>query len=52
VTDERSAVETLTGWLRNEAERRAFGEVAKEVVRDGLGAAERSTKLVEGLLVV
>jgi 3-deoxy-D-manno-octulosonic-acid transferase len=50
--DERSAVERLTRWLRNEGDRRAAGDQAQQVVRDGLGAAERSTKLVERLLTV
>jgi 3-deoxy-D-manno-octulosonic-acid transferase len=49
-SDERSAVEKLTRWIRNEAERRAAGEAARQAVRDGLGAAERSTKLVEALM--
>jgi 3-deoxy-D-manno-octulosonic-acid transferase len=50
--DERSAVAKLTGWLRNDAERRAAGDEARQVVRDGLGAADRSTRLVESLLGV
>jgi 3-deoxy-D-manno-octulosonic-acid transferase len=52
VHDERSAVERFTRWLRNEADRRAAGAQAREVVRDGLGAAERSAILVERLLSV
>jgi 3-deoxy-D-manno-octulosonic-acid transferase len=49
-TDERSAVESLTRWLRADAERLAAGVAAREVVQAGLGAADRSTKLVERLL--
>jgi 3-deoxy-D-manno-octulosonic-acid transferase len=49
-SDERSAVEKLTRWLRNSDERRQAGDEARQVVRGGLGAAERSTKLVEALL--
>jgi 3-deoxy-D-manno-octulosonic-acid transferase len=49
-SDERSAVATITRWLRNEDDRRAAGSDARQVVRDGLGAAERSTRLVESLL--
>ena len=51
VADERAAVEKLTRWLRNDGDRRAAGEQARQVVRDGLGAAERSTALVERLLM-
>ena len=50
--DERSAVEAITRWLRSEGDRRAAGDAARQVVRDGLGAAERSTNLVERLLPV
>jgi 3-deoxy-D-manno-octulosonic-acid transferase len=52
ISDERSAVERFARWLRSDADRRAAGEQARQVVRDGLGAAERSTKLVESLLAV
>jgi 3-deoxy-D-manno-octulosonic-acid transferase len=48
--DERSAVAKLTRWLRNDDDRRAAGAQAMEVVREGLGAAERSTRLVVTLL--
>ena len=51
-SDERSAVAKITGWLRDDADRRAAGDEARQVVRDGLGAAERSTRLVESLLGV
>jgi 3-deoxy-D-manno-octulosonic-acid transferase len=50
IHDERSAVATVTRWLRSDGDRRAAGDEARSVVRDGLGAAERSTKLVESLL--
>ncbi|HET9424247.1 MAG TPA: glycosyltransferase N-terminal domain-containing protein [Gemmatimonadaceae bacterium] len=49
-TDERSAVSTMTRWLRQDDARRAAGEDARAVVRDGLGAAERSLRLVASLL--
>jgi 3-deoxy-D-manno-octulosonic-acid transferase len=49
-SDERSAVEKLTRWLRSSDERRDAGDEARQVVTDGLGAAERSTKLVDSLL--
>ena len=49
-SDERSAVATITRWLRNDDDRRAAGNDARQVVRDGLGAAERSTELVERLM--
>lgn len=50
IAEERAAVERLTRWLRNDGDRMAAGGQARQVVRDGLGAAERSTKLVESLL--
>ncbi|HSC33405.1 MAG TPA: glycosyltransferase N-terminal domain-containing protein [Gemmatimonadaceae bacterium] len=40
----------LIGWLHSEAARRSAGEQARAVVRNGLGAADRSTRLVETLL--
>jgi 3-deoxy-D-manno-octulosonic-acid transferase len=49
-TDERSAVATITRWLRNEDVRGAAGADARAVVQAGLGAAERSTSLVISLL--
>jgi 3-deoxy-D-manno-octulosonic-acid transferase len=51
-SDERSAVAKLMAWLRNDTDRRQAGDEARQVVRDGLGAAERSTRLVESLLAV
>jgi 3-deoxy-D-manno-octulosonic-acid transferase len=47
--DERSAVAAMTRWLRDDGARRTAGEDARSVVRDGLGAAERSIRLVESL---
>jgi 3-deoxy-D-manno-octulosonic-acid transferase len=49
-SDERSAVAAITKWLRDDNARREAGEAARTVVREGLGAAERSTGLVERLL--
>jgi 3-deoxy-D-manno-octulosonic-acid transferase len=49
-SDERSAVATITRWLRDESQRRSAGDEARQVVREGLGAAKRSTELVESLL--
>ena len=40
----------LIGWLHAEAARRSAGERARAVVRNGLGAADRSARLVETLL--
>ena len=40
----------LIGWLHSEPARRAAGERALAVVRNGLGAADRSARLVERLL--
>lgn len=48
--DERGAVAAITRWLRDDADRRAAGNSARQVVRDGLGAADRSTRIVESLL--
>lgn len=50
ISDQRTAVEAITRWLKNDAARHAAGEEARSVVRDGLGAADRSTRLVESLL--
>jgi len=40
----------LTAWGRDDAARRAAGDRGREVVRDGLGAAQRSGALVTRLL--
>ena len=40
----------IGGWIADEAARRAAGGRAREIVRRGLGAAERSARLVERLL--
>jgi 3-deoxy-D-manno-octulosonic-acid transferase len=49
-SDERAAVATVTRWLRDESLRQSAGNAARQVVKDGLGAARRSTELVESLL--
>lgn len=48
--DERSAVATITRWLRSDDVRSAAGADARAVVEAGLGAADRSTRLVLSLL--
>ncbi len=40
----------LTDWVEDPAARRAAGDRARAAVERGMGAAERSLKLVEGLL--
>ena len=40
----------LARWLADDGERRTAGELAAAMVRDGLGAAERSATLVESLM--
>ena len=50
VTDERSMVTTLTRWIRDDRLRREAGHCAQELVRSGLGAADRAFSLVQGLL--
>ncbi len=40
----------LEAWLDDESARRAAGDAAREVVRAGLGAAERSYDLVAALM--
>jgi len=45
------ALEVMLGhWLEESAARRASGDAAREVVRAGLGAAERSFELVASLM--
>jgi 3-deoxy-D-manno-octulosonic-acid transferase len=48
--DERSAVTAITRWLRDDMDRATAGNAAREMVREGLGAADRSTRIVERLL--
>ena len=50
VDDAPQLASVLGGWLSSESERRAAGEAAEQVVRRGLGAAERSFTLVRSLL--
>ena len=52
VPDEATLAAALTGWLTNEPARRAAGTAAREMVREGLGAAERSLRLVESLMAL
>jgi 3-deoxy-D-manno-octulosonic-acid transferase len=50
VTNLASTRQALVDWIGDPAARRAPASAAREVVRSGLGAAERSLRLVEGLL--
>lgn len=48
--DDAQLERTLGHWLTTTADRHAAGDAAKAVVRRGLGAADRSWRLVEELL--
>jgi hypothetical protein len=50
VYDTTSLEAALEGWLEDPPARRAAGDAAREVVRGGLGAAERSYELVAELM--
>ena len=50
VQDTTSLEAALEAWLDDPAARRASGDAAREVVRAGLGAAERSYELVAALM--
>jgi 3-deoxy-D-manno-octulosonic-acid transferase len=50
VADAGELADRITAWLKDDGERRGVGERARGVVRGGIGAAERSVRLVEGLL--
>jgi 3-deoxy-D-manno-octulosonic-acid transferase len=50
VSDVPSLTDALTTWLTNGDARRAAGANARAVVQAGLGAAERSLRIVETLL--
>jgi 3-deoxy-D-manno-octulosonic-acid transferase len=50
VSDATSLEATLEAWLDDDSARRAAGDAAREVVRAGLGAAERSFQIVETLM--
>jgi 3-deoxy-D-manno-octulosonic-acid transferase len=52
VDDTTSSTAALVEWLSNSVVRRAAGSAARDVVLSGLGAAERSLRLVEQLLGV
>lgn len=49
-SDEHTLAATLTEWLSDQRSRLEAGTRARELVRGGLGAAERSWSLVAGLL--
>ncbi len=51
VKDAGQLVDALLAWLTDDAARRSAGEAARAMVRNGLGAAERSWSLVRGLLL-
>lgn len=48
--DAASLAQVLGDWLADPAVRQEAGDAAREMVRAGLGAADRSAALVEGLL--
>jgi 3-deoxy-D-manno-octulosonic-acid transferase len=50
VQDTTSLEAALEAWLDDPSARRTSGDAAREVVRAGLGAAERSYDLVAGLM--
>jgi 3-deoxy-D-manno-octulosonic-acid transferase len=50
VTDQRSMVAALTRWIREEPMRAEAGHNARELVRSGIGAADKAFALVERLL--
>jgi 3-deoxy-D-manno-octulosonic-acid transferase len=50
VGDAASLEAALARWIDDPSARRAAGEVARDVVREGLGAAERSYELVAALM--
>jgi 3-deoxy-D-manno-octulosonic-acid transferase len=49
-SDDATLERALESWLTDAAARRTAGDAARAVVHRGLGAAERSWRLVEGLL--
>jgi 3-deoxy-D-manno-octulosonic-acid transferase len=51
VEDARALETALSRWLSDAGARRAAGDAARNVVREGLGAALRSYELVAGLMV-
>jgi 3-deoxy-D-manno-octulosonic-acid transferase len=52
LSDASVMASALVEWLSDAAARQRAGSAARELVRSGLGAAERSLRLVEGLLGV
>lgn len=50
VSGARDLEQVLAGWLHDAASRRATGAKARAAVERGRGAAERSLRIVEGLL--
>ena len=50
VDDTSSIEQALVDWLSDTAARQAAGDAARELVRSGVGAANRSLRLVERLL--
>jgi hypothetical protein len=50
VSDAPSLEVALGHWVEESAARRNAGDAAREVVRAGLGAAERSYELVASLM--
>ena len=51
VSSRSGLLDALSAWIRNADARRAAGARARAVIEQGLGAAERSTRLVERLLI-
>jgi 3-deoxy-D-manno-octulosonic-acid transferase len=50
VADRGQLIRLLTLWVTDDAARRAAGQRAQDVVRQGLGATDRSVALIERLL--
>jgi 3-deoxy-D-manno-octulosonic-acid transferase len=50
VTDERTFVSTVARWIKDPARREECGAMARRLVREGLGAADRAYALVAELL--
>jgi 3-deoxy-D-manno-octulosonic-acid transferase len=50
VTDERTLVTTVSRWLKDPAQRGEAGAMARQLVKDGVGAADQTFALVTALL--